>query len=44
MIPWWWVIVAWAGAQAAVLAWMWFFRRSEGEDRGEAGEDDCDPV
>lgn len=44
MIPWWWLIVAWAGAQAVVVAWMWFFRKPESEARGEAGEDDCDPV
>lgn len=44
MIPWWWLIVAWAGAQAAVIGWMWFFRKPEDEAGGETGEDDCDPV
>lgn len=31
MIPWWWLIVAWVGAQAAVLVWLWFFRKPEDE-------------
>lgn len=44
MIPWWWLIVTWAVAQAAVLVWLWFFREPEGEARGETGEDDCDSV
>lgn len=44
MIPWWWLIVAWVGAQAAVVVWLWFFRNAKGEARGETGEDDCDPV
>lgn len=35
MIPWWWLIVAWAGAQAAVIGWMWFFRGvKKGEKHG----------
>lgn len=45
MIPWWWLIVAWAGAQAAVIGWLWFLRGCKGDEvRGETGEDDCDSV